>query len=113
VIAASRRTAARAPLSHFEAGLIVAVLAVAVAVAVPEYLNLRQDAKDDSARTRLTQAAQSLEQQQAAVGTYVGATIPSGVVLRRAGRASYCVQTTFGARVWHVSTGSEPVAGTC
>jgi hypothetical protein len=113
VIAASRRTGTHGPLSHFEAGLIVAVMAVAVAVAVPEYLNLRQDAKEDSARTRLTQATQALEQRQAAVGTYAGAVLPGGVVVRHAGRSSYCVQTTSGGHVWHVSTGAQTATGAC
>jgi hypothetical protein len=113
VISASRRTSTRTPLSHFEAGLIVAVVAVAVAVAVPEYLNLRLDAKVDSARTRLTHAAQALDQRQAAVGTYAGAVLPSGVVVRHAGRTSYCVETKAGGHVWHVSTGTRPVSGAC
>lgn len=113
VITASGRTRARTSLSHFEAGLIVAVMAVAVAVAVPEYLNLRQDAKVDSARTRLTQSAQALDQRQAAVGTYAGAVLPSGVVVRHAGRSSYCVETKADGRAWHVSTGAQPVSGAC
>jgi hypothetical protein len=113
VISASRRRSARVPLSHFEAGLVVAVMAVAVAVAVPEFMNLRQEAKDDSAKTRLTQAAQELEQQQASVGTYVGAVLPSGVVLRHAGFTSYCAETKSGGHVWHVSTGAQPVPGAC
>jgi hypothetical protein len=100
-------------LSHFEAGLIVAVMAVAVAVAVPEFINLRQDAKVDSARTRLTHAAQALDQRQAAVGTYAGAVLRSGVVVRHAGRSSYCVETKAGGRVWHVSTGTPPASGSC
>jgi Tfp pilus assembly protein PilE len=101
------------PLSHLEAGLIVAVMAVAVAVAVPEYLNLSQEAKVDSARTRLTHAAQALEQRQASVGTYAGAALPAGVVVRHAGSTSYCVETKAGGRVWHVSTGAQPVTGAC
>ncbi len=113
VISASRSTGTRAPLSHFEAGLIVAVMAVAVAVAVPEYLSLRQEAKEDSARTRLTHATQALEQRQASVGTYAGAVLPSGVAVRHAGRSSYCVETKAGGRVWHVTTGAQPVAGAC
>lgn len=112
VITAPRMTA-RTPLSHFELGLVVAVLAVAVAVAVPEYLNLRQEAKDDSARTRLTQASRALEQQQASVGTYVGAVLPSGVVVSRAGPESYCVQTRSGGHTWHASTGAKPAPGAC
>ncbi len=113
VITATRRMTARTPLSRFELGLIVAVLAVSVAVAVPEYLNLRQDAKDDAARTRLTHAAQALERQQAAAGTYAGAVLPSGVVLRRAGSTSYCVETKSGGRVWHAWGGARPAAGRC
>jgi Tfp pilus assembly protein PilE len=113
VITASRRMTARTPLSHFELGLIVAVLAVAVAVAVPEYLNLRRAANDDSARTRLAQATRALDEQQAAVGTYAGAVLPSGVVLRRSGSTSYCAETRSGGHVWHVSTGAKPAAGAC
>ena len=113
VISASHRTRVRTPLSHFEAGLVVAVMAVAVAVAVPEYLNLSQAAKEDSAKTRLTHATQALEQRQAAVGTYAGAVLPSGVVVRHAGRTSYCVETKAGGHVWHVSTGTQPATGAC
>jgi Tfp pilus assembly protein PilE len=101
------------PLSRLEHALIVVVLGIAAAVAVPEYLDLRQEAKEDSARSRLTQATKSLERQHASAGTYAGAAVPAGVHLRRVARGSYCAETAAGGRAWHVVRGSGPRRGAC
>lgn len=104
---------AHTSLSRFELGLIAVVLAVSGAVALPEYLDLRQDAREDSARSRLTQAAQALERRHAAAGTYAGAALPAGVLLRSAGRGSYCAETTAGGHPWHAARGLKPTPGAC
>ena len=56
------------PLTLLEIGLVTVVLGVAAAVAVPEYLHLRQDANDDAAKTRLAQSARKLELHLASAG---------------------------------------------
>ena len=79
--------------SFLELSLVTVVLGVAVAVAVPEYLHLRQEAGDDSAKSRLTQAAQTLEHHHVTAGTFAGTTVPAGVRLSAAARTSFCVET--------------------
>jgi Tfp pilus assembly protein PilE len=113
VIATRSTTVAHTSLSRFELALIAVLLTVSAAVAIPEYLDLRQDAKEDSAKSRLTQAAQTLERRHAAAGTYAGAALPAGVLLRAAGRGSYCVETTAGGRLWHAARGVKPASGAC
>ena len=87
VMSAGRLAHAHSPLTLLELALVTIVVGIAAAVAVPEFLDLRQDASDDAARTRLTQATRSLERHHTAAGTYAGAAIPGGVRLRAAGRA--------------------------
>jgi hypothetical protein len=114
VMSAGRLAHAHGPLSFLELGLITAVLGIAVAVAVPEYMRLRQGASDDSAKARLTRATQTLERRHAAAGTYAGAALPAGVRLQAAGRGSYCIQTNAGDNTWH-ETGphGKPASGGC
>ena len=112
-VIAARVARTRTPLSLFELGLITVVLGVATAVAVPEYLDLRQDAREDAAKARLTQATRALEQRHASAGTYAGAALPAGVMLRTAGSRSYCVETTAGGHAWHAVGGSKPARGAC
>ncbi len=100
-------------LTFVELSLVAAVLGVAVAVAIPEYMHLRQSASDDSAKTRLTQATQTLARHHASAGKYAGATLPSGVRLRTAGRSSFCVETTAGGHAWHALAQAKPSSGAC
>ena len=100
------------PLSVLEIGLVVAVIGIAAAVAVPEYLHLRQDASDDAAKTRLTHAARTLEVHHASSGTFAGAAVPDTVTLRTA-RGSYCIQTSAGNHVWHAARHAKPSSGAC
>ncbi len=113
MIAAYRLGRAHASLSLLELGLVTVVLGIATAVAVPEYLDLRQGSRDDSARSRLTQVTQTLERRHASAGTYAGAALPAGVQLRSAGPTTFCVETMAGSDVWHVSRGTKPASGAC
>jgi Tfp pilus assembly protein PilE len=101
------------PFSLFEVVLVTAVLGVAVSVAVPEYLDLRSDASDDSAKTRLVQASRTLDQHRATTGTYVGAALPGNVRLRTHSRGSYCVETSASSGTWHEARGAKPASGAC
>jgi hypothetical protein len=112
VVPARRLAHPHNPLSVLEIGLVVAVLGIAAAVAVPEYLHLRQDASDDAAKSRLTRAARSLEVHHTSAGTFAGASLPESVTLRTA-RGTYCIQTSAGDHVWHASRHAKPAAGTC
>ena len=113
VVSAGRLAHAHGPLSFLELALVTIVVGIAAAVAVPEFMDLRQDASDDAAKTRLTQATRSLERHHAAAGTYAGAAIPGGVRLRAAGRGSFCVETTAGENVWHAAQNAKPASGAC
>ena len=113
VASAGRLAHAHGPQSFFERALVTVVLGIAVAVAVPEYLNLRQDANEDAAKTRLTQATRSLERHHAAAGTYAGASVPGGVHLRTAARGSFCVETKAGEIAWHAAQNAKPASGAC
>jgi Tfp pilus assembly protein PilE len=100
------------PLSVLEIGLVVAMIGIAAAVAVPEYLHVRQDASDDAAKTRLTRAARTLEVDHASAGTFATAAVPDTVTLRTA-RGSYCIQTSAGDHVWHAARHAKPSSGVC
>ncbi len=113
VIAARRLNRAHTSLSLVELGLIAIVLGIATAVAVPEYLDLRQDAREDSAKSRLTQATQTLQHRHASAGTYAGAALPAGVHVRSVGPTAFCIETMAGSDTWHVSRGSKPTSGAC
>jgi len=103
VMSARRLTHAHNPLSFIEMALVTAVLGIAAAVAVPEYFHLRQDANDDTAKSRLVQAGRNVE---------AGAAVPAGVRIHAAG-ASYCLETTVSGRVWHALRHAKPASGAC
>jgi Tfp pilus assembly protein PilE len=111
-VSVSRLAQPHNSLTFLEIGLVVAVIGIAAAVAVPEYLNLRQDARDDAARTRLAAAARTLEVRHAATGTFAGVKLPGSIRLHAAG-SSYCVETSAGDRVWHATRHAIPAAGAC
>jgi type II secretory pathway pseudopilin PulG len=111
-VSARRLTHPNNPLSFLEIGLVVAVIGVAAAVAVPEFLHLRQDARDDAAKSRLTAAARTLEARHAAAGTFAGVNLPASVRIHAA-RGSYCVETSAGDHVWHATRHAKPAAGAC
>jgi hypothetical protein len=112
VVSARRLAHPHSPLSLLEIGLAVVVVGVAAAVAVPEYLQLRQDASDDSAKSRLAHAAGIVEAHDRSTGTFSGAALPAGVRLRTF-RGSYCVETNAGGRIWHAARHGKPAAGAC
>ena len=113
VMSARRLSHAHNPLSFLELALVTAVLGVAAAVAVPEFLHLRQGANDDAAKSRLTQAVRTLELRHSTAGTFAGATLPSGLRLHAVGRGSFCVETTAGGHIWHASRNAKPASGAC
>jgi Tfp pilus assembly protein PilE len=104
---------ARNPVAFLELALVTVVIGVAAAVAVPEYLHLRQDVGADAAKSRLSQAAKTLERRHASAGTFAGATLPAGVHLAAAGRGSFCVDTKTGGNAWHVGPSGKPASGAC
>jgi Tfp pilus assembly protein PilE len=112
VVSARRLAHPHNPLTVLEIGLVVSVIGIAAAVAVPEYLHLRQDARDDAAKTRLAAAERTLEARHAAAGTFAGVKLPESVRVQAA-RGSYCVETSAGDHVWHATRHSKPAAGTC
>ena len=103
VMSARRLAYAHNPLTFLEIALVAAVLGVAAAVAVPEYFHLRQDANDDTAKSRLVQAGRNVE---------TGAAVPAGVRVHAAG-SSYCLETTVGGRIWHALHHAKPASGAC
>jgi hypothetical protein len=103
VMSARRLAHAHKPLSYLEMALVVAVLGIAAAVAVPEFFQLRQDADDETAKSRLVQAGRSVE---------TGAAVPAGVHVRAAG-SSYCLEAAVSGRVWHALPHAKPVQGAC
>jgi Tfp pilus assembly protein PilE len=112
VMSARRLAHAHNPLSFLELGLLVAVLGVVVAVAVPEYLHMRQDANDDAAKTLISQSARKLEIHLARAGTFAGTSLPAGVRVQLT-ESSYCVETGAGSQTWHATRGAKASPGTC
>jgi Tfp pilus assembly protein PilE len=113
----SVRRAAQRPRSPsvLELGLIAIVLAIALAVVIPGYVHLRQESRDDSARTLLVDATRVLDRHRATAGTYRGAALPAGVEVAAVTKTSYCVETRAGDQSWHASGpyGAKPVRGAC
>jgi type II secretory pathway pseudopilin PulG len=99
-------------LSHLEIALLLSVVGVAVAIAVPELMQIERDTNDDSAKTRLVNAGRALENRHSAAGTFAGAALPAGVRLHTAS-GSYCVETTVDSRVWHQARNAKPTSGAC
>jgi len=100
------------PLSFLELSLVLAVVGVAAAIAIPDYLQMQRDANTDSAKARLGDAARTLESRYVSTGTFAGAALPSGVRLHAAG-GSYCIETTADGHVWHAVRHGRPASGAC
>jgi hypothetical protein len=113
-------------MSLSPARVVLIVVAAAVAfVAWQLAARPATDARDDVAAdavalvsraddARFAVAATNLALQLRTTGSYAGASMPTGVVLRRADTASYCVELADGGPVAHAAgpTGS-PAAGPC
>ena len=114
VVSTRRLAHSHRPLSVLELALVTAVVGIAVAVAVPEYLHLRREAGDDSVKSRLAQAAQALERHRASAGTFAGVTVPAGVRVHAAAGNSFCVDTGSAKHAWHErGPNGKPTPGTC
>ncbi len=77
--------------------------------------NVVQDmAVDAAADATLLTARTGVESFFAATGTYVGATVPTGVTLVTVDAASYCVQVGTGTTTRHLTgPGGSPAPGPC
>ena len=93
--------------------IVMVILGILIAVAVPGYAGMRTRSSDSTAQANLRSVAQPIAAYYNDNGTYVGMTI--GRLRRNYDRAigrgiyrlrgltatSYCVQTTVGGRTWN------------
>ena len=71
--------------------------------------NVVQDlAVDAAADAALLTARTGVESFFATSGTYVGAPVPTGVLLAKADEVSYCIQVGSGVAVRHVTSPGNP-----
>jgi prepilin-type N-terminal cleavage/methylation domain-containing protein len=104
--------------------VVLAVVAVLVAVALPAYLTHRDRAGDVAAGASVRQALPAVEAYFQEHGTYVGMTpatlraeydqaLPASLMVGDASPTGYCVQATLQGRTWSLTAGGSIVAGGC
>ena len=114
-ITSRRRGPGLRSLSVLEVGLVTIMVGIALAVAIPGYMHLRQESSEDSARARLVEATRILDRRRSTAGTYRGALLPAGVGVGNVTASAYCVETSADGRSWHASGpyGAKPELGAC
>lgn len=106
--------------------VVMAVIAILLAIAVPAMLGQRERAKDAAASANVRQAIASVEAYHQDHGTYLGMTVPglragydsglaSSIALGALTPGTYCVQASVDGRTWHVDGPGGPnvLAGSC
>jgi type IV pilus assembly protein PilA len=107
--------------------IVVTIIGVLLAIAVPSYLGHRERAEDVGARAAVRQAVPALEAYYQDHGTYTGATptvlragydagLPASLVTANTTPADYCAQATFGGTTWSLTASDgefrdEPCSG--
>jgi general secretion pathway protein G len=106
--------------------VVMAVIAILLAIAVPAMLGQRERAKDAAASANVRQAIAAVEAYHQDHGTYLGMTVPGlrasydsglapSIALGALTPAAYCVQATVDGHTWHVNGpgGPDVLAGSC
>ena len=105
--------------------VVMAVIAILVAIAVPALLGQRRRAADAAATANAYQAVASIEAYHQDNGTYAGMTVAvlqasydtgldPALLLADLTRSGYCVEATVEGSTWSVrGPGGKAVAGTC
>jgi type IV pilus assembly protein PilA len=100
--------------------IVLVVIAVLLAIAVPSMLGQRNRANDAVASSTVRQAAPSIKAYFQDHATYAGMTVaalqvqydkslPGTLVLANLSDSGYCVQTSHGGRTWRQNGPAAPV----
>jgi prepilin-type N-terminal cleavage/methylation domain-containing protein len=105
--------------------VVLVVIAVLLAIAIPAYVSQRDRANDAVAQADLRVSLPSVEAYFSDNGTYAGMTgavlrasydqgLPTSLVIASADATTYCAQTTVGGRSWSRNGPAAPiVSGAC
>jgi prepilin-type N-terminal cleavage/methylation domain-containing protein len=105
--------------------VVIVVLGLLSAVAVPSYMGLRERANSNAAKSNVQDALPAVDAYQAVTGSYLGMSLPKLQKLddelhldgqMAVARTSFCVQSTVGTKTWSLTgpvdgkPAPEPVA---
>jgi prepilin-type N-terminal cleavage/methylation domain-containing protein len=105
--------------------VVLIIIAVLLAIAIPAYISQRDRANDAVAQADLRISLPSVEAYFNDHGTYVGMTeavlrasydqgLPSSLLIVGAADTTYCAQTTSGGRSWNRNGPAAPIVfGVC
>jgi prepilin-type N-terminal cleavage/methylation domain-containing protein len=103
--------------------IVIVIIGILIAIAVPSYLQFRDRANDSAAKSNVRAALPAVEAFYADTGTYDGLT-PAALQARDQNvqvsavtetNSAYCIQSTVGGQNWKIvgPGNTTPVEGTC
>ena len=109
----SARRQLRSGFTLIEVMMVVAIVAILTAIAIPNYFQFIARGHRSEARATLTQAAQWMERWRTERGTYVGAALPAALTRSpAAGTQMYGIGVVSAANTYTLTaTAQGPMAG--
>jgi type IV pilus assembly protein PilA len=104
--------------------VVIIILGILLAIAIPSYLGFRDRANKAAAQANVTAAVPGMEAYNADHGTYTGATSAvlqasydagiKHIIVKTANSTTYCIQSTVGNYSYYkAGPSADTVPGTC
>jgi type IV pilus assembly protein PilA len=118
------RSKSQGGFSLIELLVVIIIIGILLAIAIPSYLKFRDRANKSAAQANVRASIPAVEAFYADNNTYAGATLSylqttydagvKNIVIQSAGSTTYCIESTVGAETWKkAGPGADILTGSC